>query len=120
MICFRRASGDFEDAVDLDEASQRQHTAANGEAGMFAGITEGGDHQVRRAVDDGRLLREIGGRGDEAAELASIDTACPGKRAPPPTTACVMVRLWLGQLMSSVPAVLGFSGLARLPLRICG
>ncbi len=69
MICFGEASGDFEDAVDLDEASQRQHAAADGEAGMFAGIAEGGDHQVRRAVDDGRLLREIGGRGDEAAEL---------------------------------------------------
>ena len=36
---------------------------------MFAGIAEGGDHQVRRAVDDGRLLREIGCRGNEAAEL---------------------------------------------------
>ncbi len=46
MICFGQASGDFEDAVDLDEASQRKYAAADGEAGMFAGIAEGGDHQV--------------------------------------------------------------------------
>ena len=46
MICFGQSSGDFEDAVDFHKASQRQHAAANSKAGMFAGIAEGGDHQV--------------------------------------------------------------------------
>ena len=40
---------------------------------MLAGITECGDHQVGGAVDDSRLLREIGGRGHETAKLYNLN-----------------------------------------------
>src|SRR3954468_10506266 len=62
------ASGDFEDAFDLDRRVAGQRSDADGRAGMAALVAECRDHQVGSAVEHLWAVDEIGRRIDEAAE----------------------------------------------------
>ncbi len=50
----------FDDGLDLDGRVSRQGGHADRESGVSAGVTEHGDEQIRTAVDDTRVIGEVG------------------------------------------------------------
>src|SRR5438445_762501 len=59
---------DLEDEFEFDRHVQGQLGRAESQAGMASGLSENLNEQIRRAVDDGRLLCEAFRRGHVAGQ----------------------------------------------------
>ncbi len=62
-------SGQLEDRLDLDRNAEGKPGDADGGTGMTSLVAQNLDYQLRRAVDDLRLVAEIGRAVDEAGQL---------------------------------------------------
>ena len=61
---------DLEDAVDLHGDTEGKCGGADGESGVLPGrFAEDDDHEIRRAIDDFRLIGEFRRGVDEAAKF---------------------------------------------------
>ena len=61
-------SVDLEDQLEFNAHVQRQLGRAEGQAGMASGLSENLNEQIRRTIDDGRLLGEAFRRGHVAGQ----------------------------------------------------
>src|SRR5882757_4080547 len=64
----RDASGDLEDALDLDRRIRGQHRHTDGGTRMAALVAERGDHEIRGAVHHLGAIEKVGIGIDEATE----------------------------------------------------
>src|SRR5688500_18009739 len=75
----RSRSQDFEDGFDLDRAVRGKCCHADGAPrGLASVIAEDLDHQLAEAIDDLRLLREVGRAVDHAENLYESDDTIEG------------------------------------------
>src|SRR5436309_4547750 len=64
----RKRSVNLEDEFEFDRHVQGQLGRAEGQAGMASGLSENLNEQIRRTIDDGRLLCEAFRRGHVAGQ----------------------------------------------------
>lgn len=66
------------DHRDLDRAVEGQRSGPDGHTSMASGVAEDLDEQIGAAIDDGRLLSEIGGTVDESLDAHDARDAIKG------------------------------------------